>query len=143
VSAVAEAVLIALLMLVCFALGWRVRDVRQDRIEAAEFYDEYERPCEHVHEVHGACEARGRHLFHSKGSGGWSIGWTAPWRPHTSRDSSVRFVDDEGYWLAEDPSRPGCHHISPSRAAALAGLADAREHYDAVRANAEGGERRG
>jgi hypothetical protein len=63
--------------------------------------------------------------------------------PSQSGDSSVRFVDDEGYWLAEDPSRPGCHHIGPSREAALAGLADAREHYDAVRASAEGGEPNG
>jgi predicted RNase H-like HicB family nuclease len=59
-----------------------------------------------------------------------------------SADSSVHFVADGGYWIAEDPSRPGCHHIGPSSDAALAGLADAREHYDEVRAN-ERGESRG
>jgi predicted RNase H-like HicB family nuclease len=64
-------------------------------------------------------------------------------RSHANRDSSVRFVDDEGYWLAEDPSRPGCRHIGSSREAALAGLADAREHYDAVSQSGESGEPRG
>jgi hypothetical protein len=62
---------------------------------------------------------------------------------HATRDSSVRFVADEGYWIAEDPSRPGCHHIGPSREVALAGLADAREHYDAVHPSGGGGGRRG
>jgi predicted RNase H-like HicB family nuclease len=54
-----------------------------------------------------------------------------------SRDSSVRFVADGSYWLAEDPTRPGCQHIGASPEAALAGLADALEHYDAVSQSAE------
>jgi predicted RNase H-like HicB family nuclease len=60
--------------------------------------------------------------------------------PSQRGDSSVRFVADGGYWLAEDPSRPGCHHIGPSQEAALAGLADAREHYDAVSQSRESSE---
>jgi hypothetical protein len=70
--------LIAFLMLVCFVLGWQARDIRQDRIEAAEYYEEYERPCDHVSETHGACEARGRHFMHSKWGG--KVGWTGMWQ---------------------------------------------------------------
>jgi predicted RNase H-like HicB family nuclease len=62
-------------------------------------------------------------------------GHDAWYRPSRSGDSSVHFVADGGYWIAEDPSRPGCHHIGPSSEAALAGLTEAREHYDEVRAS--------
>jgi hypothetical protein len=46
--------------------------------------------------------------------------------------ATVRYVAEDSIWIAEDATRQGCWHVGPTREAALAGLADAREHYDDV-----------
>jgi predicted RNase H-like HicB family nuclease len=49
-----------------------------------------------------------------------------------AHEPTVRYVAEDSLWVAEDATRQGCWHVGPTREAALAGLADAREHYDDV-----------